>query len=398
MERKVLEANPESRPPYNVHMGTRLRWLVVVLLLAGAGILLRMTVLAPEPVEVRVAMVDRGTVEETVANTRAGTVRARLRARLSPQTGGLVVRLPFREGARVEEGDLLLELDSRVQRAQLEVARREVETALRRAEDACLAADLAASELVRLEELAEAGVASDQQLDRARTEHERTRAACEASRAAVEQARAAVHAARVQVELCTLRAPFAGVVAELSTEIGEWITPSPPGVPLPPVIDLLAPESLFVSAPIDEVDSERVRVGQEVRITVDSRPGEHFTGGVVRVAPYVEDVLEQNRTVEVEVEFAEPGRWEGLLPGTSADVEIVLERREGVLRVPAAAVAEGGKVLVLEDGRLAERTVRTGLSNWEYMEVLEGLAEGERVVTLRDSTDIVPGARAVARP
>jgi len=82
VERKVLEANPESRPPYNVHMGTRLRWLVVVLLLAGAGILLRMTVLAPEPVEVRVAMVDRGTVEETVANTRAGTVRVEILPRL----------------------------------------------------------------------------------------------------------------------------------------------------------------------------------------------------------------------------------------------------------------------------------------------------------------------------
>ncbi len=373
------------------------RWIVAILAVVGLGLVLRWTVLAPEPVAVQVARVDRGTVEETVANTRAGTVKARLRARLSPQTGGLVVRLPHREGARVEKGDLLLELDSRTQRAQLEVARREVETAARRAEDACLAADLAASELRRLEELSKAGVASDQQLDRARTEHERTDAACAAARAAVEQARAGVHSAQVQVELTLLRAPFAGIVAEVSTEIGEWITPSPPGVPLPPVIDLLAPESLYVSAPIDEVDSERVEVGQEVRVTVDSRPGEHFTGRVARVAPYVEDVLEQNRTVEVEVDFADPGALDGLLPGTSADVEIVLDRREGVLRVPTAAVAEGGTVLVLRNGRLEERTVRTGLSNWEYMEVLDGLEEGEEVVTLRDSTDIAPGVRAVAR-
>ncbi len=379
-------------------MKTALKWLVAAVVLAGVGVALRLTVLAPEPVSVRVARVDRGTVEETVANTRAGTVKARLRARLSPQTGGLVVRLPHREGDRVRKGDLLLELDSSVQRAQLEVARREVVTARRRAEDACLAADLAASELRRLEELARAGVASAQQLDRAQTEHERTGAACEAARAAVEQARAAVRAAEVQVGLTVLRAPFAGVVAGLSTEVGEWITPSPPGVPLPPVIDLLAPGSLYVSAPIDEVDSERVAVGQEVRITVDSRPGEHFAGRVVRVAPYVEDVLEQNRTVEVEVEFSDPDAREGLLPGTSADVEIVLDRREGVLRVPTAAVGEGGKVLVLREGRLVEETVRTGLANWEFTEVVEGLREGDLVVTLRDSTDIRPGVRAVARP
>ena len=94
-------------------------------------------------------------------------------------------------------------------------------------------------------------------------------------------------------------------VAELSTEVGEWITPAPPGVPIPPVIDLLDQKALFISAPIDEVDAERVQVGQQARITVDSRPNFRFDGRVSRVAPYVFDDLEQNRTVEVEVEFSD---------------------------------------------------------------------------------------------
>lgn len=377
-------------------MRRRIRWIVALVVVAAGIVALRLTVLAPKPIEVRVARVERGVVEDTVSNTRAGTVKARLRAKLSPQIGGLVVHLPHRQGARVAEGDLLLELDSRVQRAQLEVARREVVTAHRHAEDACLAASLAEKELARTEGLDANGIASAQQLDTARSERDRTRAACGAARAAVDQAEAAVAAVQSQVDLTLLRAPFAGVIADVSTEVGEWITPSPPGVPIPPVIDLLDPSSLYVSAPIDEVDSERVAVGQEVRLSVDSRPGKHFMGQVVRIAPYVEDVLEQNRTVELEAELDDPAVAAGMLAGTSADVEVILDRRRDVLRVPTAAVGEKGSVLVLVDGRLAERTIKAGLSNWEFTEVLDGLSAGDEVVTLRDSTAVKPGAYAVA--
>ncbi len=113
-----------------------------------------------------------------------------------------------------------------------------------------------------------------------------------------------------------VRAPFAGVLADRSTEVGEWITPSPPGVPIPAVLDLIDPGSVYISAPIDEVDSGRVRAGQEVRVTVDSRPGEKLAGRLVRVAPFVLDVLEQNRTVEVEVDLADSAVASSLLPGT----------------------------------------------------------------------------------
>ena len=192
----------------------------------------------------------------------------------------------------------------------------------------------------------------------------------------------------------TLRAPFSGTIAELSTEVGEYITPSPPGLPIPPVIDLLDPASMYVSAPIDEIDAERVQVGQAVRVTVDSRPDVTFDATVERVAPYVLDVLEQNRTVEVEVQLNDPESAAGVLPGTSADVEIILDSREDTLRIPASAVAEGGGVLVLKDGVLQEETVRVGLRNWRFAEVLEGLAPGDQVVVVRNSPDIKAGVRA----
>ena len=117
----------------------------------------------------------------------------------------------------------------------------------------------------------------------------------------------------------------------------------------------------------------------------------------MRVAPFVLDALEQNRTVEIEVELTDPAAAAGLLPGLSADVEVIIDRRDQVLRLPTSAIAEGGKVLVLERDRLAERVIVTGMRNWLFTEVKEGLGAGDLVVTSRNSTAVKAGARAQAR-
>jgi len=373
------------------------KWIVAAIAVVALVVLLRYTVFAPDIVEVRTAAAEKGLVEETVTNTRAGTVKVRLRAELSPQVGGLVVALPHREGDQVEAGELVVVLDSRAQRAELVSARAAVDAAKAQADEVCLAAELAEKELSRVERLHAQGIASEQNLDLLSTDRDRTRAGCAAGRAAVGQAESRVFAAEIQLEFTELRAPFAGTVAEVSTEVGEYITPSPPGLPIPPVIDLLDPASIFVSAPIDEVDAERLGIGLAVRVTVDSRPDQTFEGRVSRVAPYVLDVLEQNRTVEVEVELADPEAMVGVLPGTSADVELILDRREEALRIPASAVAEGGKVLVLSEGVLVEKEIEVGLRNWRFAEVVNGLEAGEAVVVVRNSPDIKSGAQAEER-
>jgi len=373
------------------------RWALVVVAIAVALVGLRLTVLRPRPVAVEVAPVAVGTVEETITNTRAGTVKARRRSKLSPQTAGRVVALPFRKGATVEGGALLLQLDDSVQHAQLSLATEQVATAESRAREACLVFDLAEKQLRRGQALSRDGIVSQDSLDTLESARDQSNAACQAARAALGEARAQVGVAQTELALTQLHAPFSGVLADCSTEVGEWITPAPPGVPIPSVLDLIDPASVYISAPIDEVDSLRVRPGQEVRVTVDSRPGEKLGGRLARVAPYVLDVLEQNRTVEVEVDLDDPTVAATLLPGTSADVEIILARREGVPRIPTAAIAEGGKALVLRDGRLEERTVTTGMRNWQFAEVRSGVAVGEQVVVARDSPEIKSGARAVAK-
>jgi HlyD family secretion protein len=186
-------------------------------------------------------------------------------------------------------------------------------------------------------------------------------------------------------------------VAKITGELGEYSTPSPPGVATPPAIDLIDASCLYVKAPMDEVDGPRVRAGQPVRVSIDAIPGRHFAGHVRRVAPYVLALEKQARTVDVEVDFDTPAEAAGLLVGYSTDVEIVLDTRESVLRIPTSAIRSGNTVLLLgADGVLEERAIQTGLANWEYSEVRSGLAEGDRVVTSLARDGVVPGARVEA--
>lgn len=362
-----------------------------------AGLVLRATLFAPEPLAVQAQPAGRGRVEETVTNTRAGTVKARRRAALAPEVGGRVTAIPHREGEKVRAGEIVMRLDGSIQESRVTLSRREQQTAEAQRQQACASAERSLRELARLRRLASEGILSTDALDEAQTGAANAQAACRAARATVDQARASVDLQSRQLGQTVLRAPFAGIVADVSVEVGEWTTPSPPGMPIPPVMDLIDPDSIYVSAPMDEVDSARIHAGQPVQVSIDAYPGRHFPGQVRRVAPYVVDREEQNRTVEIEVDLDDPSGLR-LLPGTSADVEVILRAHDGVLRVPSSALLEGGRVLVVDrtknkkNGVLVEREVRVGLKNWDWTEVLGGLAPGDLVVTSLDKPEIKAGA------
>jgi HlyD family secretion protein len=377
-------------------MTARRLWsrLAALAVLVAAVVLLKLTVFAPAPVPVRVVAVEKGRVEETVTNSRAGTVKARRRAKLAPETGGRVIELPRRRGALVRKGDLLLRVDDALQQAQLRLAGDERKASLAQRDQACLAADRAGRDRDRTAKLAKDGLVSTEIVDRVDSEASSLDAACRAARAAAERAASAVALAQAQLDKTVLLAPFDGVVADTFIEVGEWTSPSPPALPIPPVLDLIDTRSIYVSAPMDEVDSARIRKGQPARLTVDSHPGRHFPARVVEVAPYVADRLEQNRTVEIELELDDTAVATALLPGTSADAEVILSAKDGVLRVPTSALLEGGKALVLEGERLVEKPLQLGLRNWDFTEVTGGLAAGARVVVSLDRPEITAGAKA----
>ncbi|HJV27006.1 MAG TPA: efflux RND transporter periplasmic adaptor subunit, partial [Aromatoleum sp.] len=308
--------------------------------------------------------------------------------------GGRIEYLGVKEGDRVQAGQLLMRLWSDDLDARLKVNRAQLETAKRRIEEACTQADNAEREAVRQDELFRRNFVSSSRVDQARTEARARRAACETARTDIRTAEAQIAATSTDRQRTVLIAPFAGTVAKITGELGEYSTPSPPGVPTPPAIDLIDDSCLYVKAPMDEIDAPKIRPGQPARLTLDALPGKVFEARVKRVAPYITAVEKQARTVDVEIDFAHPDEARGMLVGYSADAEIVLEVRDNALRIPTATLRDGTKVLRYraEDGRLEERTVKPGISNWEYTEILDGLAEGDRIVSSLEREGVKAGA------
>jgi HlyD family secretion protein len=317
-----------------------------------------------------------------VANTRAGTVKACRRARLAPSVGGQIETLAVHEGDRVERGDLLLELWNQDLAAQVTLAEREAEAAEARARAACLNAENAEREAERQVKLKERGLASEEAVDRATTAAQAGRADCEAA-----QATARVQAARVKVVAeanlakTRLKAPFDGVVAQVSGELNEYVTPSPPGIPTPArggpdrrrLLLHLGPHRRGGRRP---GAGRRRGPGEPGRL----RRSAPSPAPVRRIAPYVLDAGE-----------AGPHRGGGGGDRRSPRRRPPargLQRGRGGHRgaprgrpgVPTAAIRAGGGVLVLDpaSGLIEERDIATGLGNWDYTQVTEGLEAGDR--------------------
>ena len=350
-----------------------------------------------KPVVVVLKTVDRGNVESTVVNTRAGTVEACLRTRLSTIMGGRIEFLGVKEGDKVKKGQLLLKLWNDDQKAQQTLAEAQRASATQRVKEVCTTAASSLREAERQTSLRARGYVSEAREDAARSEANARRAACDTARADIVQADARIRVTKAEQGRMALYAPFDGTVAKIVGELGEYSTPSPPGVATPPAIDLIDDTCLYVKAPMDEVDAPKIKAGLPVRVSLDALPKQPLAGKVRRVAPYVSAVEKQARTVDVEVDFEMPASG-GLLVGYSADVEIVLGGRQNVLRVPTAALVEGGRVMVLnaDSGKLEERKVKTGIANWEFTEIVDGLAEGERIVISLEREGVKVGARATA--
>lgn len=373
-----------------------LRRSLFAIVLIAAGVAAAMWLGRAKPVAVVVVEVGRGKVESSIANTRAGTVEACQRTRLSTIAGGRIELLAVKEGDRVTKGQLLMKLWNDDQLGQQAVAAAQVEMARKREVEACTTAAAALREAERQSSLRRQEFVSIAREDAARSEASVRAAGCETARADVAQSQARLALSRIEQRRMVLVAPFAGTIARIVGEVGEYSTPSPPGVPTPPAIDLIDDSCLVVKAPLDEVDAPRLKAGMPVRITIDALPGRSFAGRIQRIAPYVSALEKQARTVDIEATFDEPAKAGPLLVGYSADVEVILEVRDSALRVPTTALLEGSRVLLLEGDALVERKLKTGLSNWQFTEVIEGLGGGERIVTSLEREGVKAGVRAVA--
>jgi HlyD family secretion protein len=311
--------------------------------------------------------------------------------------GGEVASLNVREGDRVAAGQVLLEIWNQDLKAQLQLAEAEKTAAVLRSEEACKLATGAERELKRLRRLQADKLVSEEQVDRMQTDFDVKHASCAAARASVAVSDSRIRVAASALERTIVRAPFNGVVAEVNAELGEYVTPSPLGIQTLPAVDLLDLSCLYVSAPIDEVDAPPITTGMQACLSLDAFPERRCGGTVSRIAPYVQEREKQARTVEVEVVLSDPQAMAGLLPGYSADIEIILDRREQVLRIPTEAVLEENQVFRYDPatGTLHTISFERGLSNWNFTEVTAGLAAGDQIVVSIGREGVQEGARVI---
>ena len=366
--------------------------LLIIAVLAGWG----WWATRSKPIPIAVTAVEKGMVEKTVANTRAGTVKACRRAKLSPSTGGQIANLPVQEGDAVKQGQLLLELWNKDLTAQLRLSEQEAVSAAATARARCIEADQSRREAERQQKLLARNLVSEEQADQAASAANAADAACEAARATAAVSQARVGVTRATLEKTRLIAPFDGVIAEINGELNEYVTPSPIGIPTPPAVDLIDNRCFYLTAPIDEVDVAGINVGQVARVTLDAFGARRFEGRVRRIADYVLDAEKQARTVDVEVEFVNPADIAQLLAGYSADVEIILDVQRDTLRIPTEALLDGTRVYVFDpdSGLIEQREVKTGTANWDHTQVTDGLAEGELIVTSVDREGLADGVTA----
>lgn len=365
----------------------RPRTVAIVVVVVALAVLAQRALFRERPIPVDVSTVTVGPVEEVVTNSEAGTVKARSRAVLSVERAGRVASIPYREGARARAGTVLLALDPATETSRLEAARRDLESMRAAREAAQAAAVLAGQTYERVAALDRKGLASKEQLDQARSRRDAAIADLRAAAARVKSASAAVAVAKDEVAHIQIRAPFDGVVAKRNVEVGESVIPGQP------LLELVGDRQLYVSAPIDERDAGRLREGLPARMTVDAYPGVVWTGVVTRVAPIVEELKQQSRTLEVEAALPEDPSKPPVRPGMTADLEVVLARRERVTRVPTLAIVEGRRLYVVEKGRAERREVQTGVRNWEWTEVRSGVRPGDRIVTSLDRAGLKSGVR-----
>jgi HlyD family secretion protein len=376
-------------------MTRRTRYVLISILAVVVVIAVGSWLKRPKPIPVLIDKVELGEVQRTVTNTRAGTLKACRRAKLSPSIGGQISNLPVHKGDTVKAGQVLFEIWNDDLRAQVALAKDDYLATQSRAKEACVVAAVAERDYKRQLALRKKGLASEESIDQARGQAEAKRAACQAATATIEVSRARIDVAQAALDRTRLIAPFDGIIAEVNGELGEFVTPSPIGIPTPPAVDLIDRSCLYVEAPIDEVDAPEIKVGMPAHISLDAFGKKYFAGKVRQIAPYVQDVEKQARTVDIEVDFVSEKDKANMLPGYSADVEVILDTRQHTLRIPTEALLEGNRVYVYDssDQTISETAVKVGLSNWQYTEITDGLQAGQQIVTSIDRDGLEDGVR-----
>ena len=323
------------------------------------------------------ATVERRDFAATVLATGAVKPQVGAEVKVGARLSGKLERLHANIGDRVEEGQLLAELE----KADLEAAvvQRQAEVAVAEAQiaEANARLKLAEQEHHRQTALVTQNITSRSELDAAARDLEVGKATLGLTERRLDAARATLREAEVKRSYATLTAPIAGVIGSVSTQEGETVAA---GFNAPTFVTIIDLKRLQVDAFVDEVDIGKVQPGQQALFTVDAFPGQEFAGEVTAIYPkaVIQDNV-VNYDVVVDIRTPYDGR---LRPDMTASVMILLETRRGVLAVPEQAVKrERGKTVVYVPADQVEaRPVKVGWKDGSWMEIISGIEEGQTVL------------------
>jgi HlyD family secretion protein len=277
------------------------------------------------------AEVDRGDILEVVGAT--GTLQAVTTVQVGSQVSGIVQELLADFNSRVTRGQVIARLDPSTFQARLGQAQANLVSARANVERQQAAVEDARLKLARAEELARQQLLPESDLETARTNFRSASAQLKANQAAVTQAAAAVNQAQVDLEHTIIRAPIDGIVVGRSVDVGQTVAASLQA----PTLFVIAQDlsRMQVLGSIDEADIGRVRTGQTATFRVDSFPEQTFEGRVeqVRLQP---TTLQNVVTYSAVIAVDNPGQR--LMPGMTATVSLIVDKREDVLRIPSAAL------------------------------------------------------------
>ncbi len=358
-------------------------------------------------IEVDVFIVKKGPIERTITGVSSGTVEPLRRARLQPLLPLKIKDVNFREGDRVRKGDVIVRLDDSELDIKLDLQKAVLDSAGFRLKETEERYMLAKQNYERAKPLFEEGILPDSRFDEIKSQFAVTGKEYEIAGNALSQARLGIKLAEEELGKTNIRAPFDGIISFLNATPGELPdyylsgqggTVSPAGMTTletEPFCEIIDDSILKVEVPFDETDVMVIKRGQKVNITSDANPGKVLKGKVAYVSPVVSKTAEQNRTVDVEINFSQANE-EKLPVGASVDAEIILETKQEAVIVPTNAVIERDEikfVYAVAEDRIKKKIVKTGISSWEYMEILDGIREGERVITSLDVAGVEEGKR-----
>ena len=369
-----------------------LRWPVIIALIAGIVFYVR-----SRPTVVDSHEVSRATIVAEVMGT--GTLEARVQTTLSPKISGRLAEVLTDQGDPVTAGQLLARLDDEELAQQVKVAEATVAAAeatmgryraeQQQAESAHSQAD---SEYSRLRKLIAANAVSDSELDQAKEAFESARAGVARASAGLVEVREQIALAKAslkyqQTRLADTRllAPFDGLV------IQRYKDPGAIAVPGTPVVDLISMDQLWISAWVDETQMGRLRDEQPARVVFRSEPNDSFSGTVARLGKQSD---RETREFVVDVRALQlPENWS---IGQRAEVFIEVDRSEDSLVIPESfvQVQDGQTGVFVDDAARARwRPVQLGLQGQGQVEILDGLAQGERILVSRTSRPLRDGER-----